>query len=166
MFHHLPLVSDEEDKKLETEREVGLSRIRLSVAKRWNQIMGLTNSRVREENRNQVMAFLQKMNEHFEPVPYGPAPAEDVEGEASGRGHGVEETPPNRSESQQASPSSSGTILDSKEQFDWAFLDLDGAVWAILKAKKIVETVCVGAHISFYFSKFRLSLHIMIRQRR
>lgn len=137
MFHHLPLVSDEDDRKSEAEREAGLSRIRISVAKRWSQIMGLTNSHVRQENRHQVMAFLKKMSEHFEPVPYGPAPAEDVEGEApsSGRGHATQETPPNRSESEKASPSSAGTILDSNEQFEWAFLDLDGAVWAMVKAK-------------------------------
>ena len=96
------------------------------------------------------MTFLTKMNEHFEPVPYAPVPDE---GEASsGRGHATQETPPTGSESEKASPSSAGTILDSKEQFEWAFLDLDGAVWAMVKAKyAIFLRVCINYRLDLSF---------------
>lgn len=148
IYHHIIWeCDDEDDEKSAAKKELGLTRIRVSVAKRWTNIREITDLLLRKEQAHLLTQFLSVLSSHFETVAFGPVPAhldpsianDDDDDASQGK-----QTSSRKSLSSLSSSSHSESSMTSSGGFQWWFLDLDGGVWAIVKAGPRLNNYCVG----------------------
>lgn len=106
------------------------------MARKVQDILSIPGASTRKEAWSELKDFIAEMRTHFEPVSLPPFPEEEASTDdaSSSLNHSSSAAGSTSMTQTSGKLGSTQSPASSEDSFEWRFLDMDGSVWAFLKA--------------------------------